>query len=237
METGAVRRVGRGPVWGAVPAMVAVLVVAVSGCADADAPGPSAGSGSGSAASSGITPEPGASSSAASSSAASPSAVSPPIASSPAASSSGAPGTPAASGTGAPSASGTGTPSATATEADPAEPRAGAVLVEVVVNGGFAGVTHQLVVHEDGSWAVRSKDRETRSGRMGAAALARLRAALEDPAYARVPGRPSGPPIADGFQYFVTYDHRLVVAGDGERPAALQRVFDALPEGGPPTSP
>ncbi|MFB7939559.1 hypothetical protein [Streptomyces sp. NPDC056049] len=217
METGAVRRVGRGPVWGAVPAVVAVLVVAVSGCADADAPAPSAGSGSGSAASSGITPGPGASSSAASSS--------------------GAPGTPAASGTSAPSVSTAGTPSATATEADPAEPRAGAVLVEVVVNGGFAGVTHQLVVHEDGSWAVRSKDRETRSGRMGAAALARLRAALEDPAYARVPGRPSGPPIADGFQYFVTYDHRLVVAGDGERPAALQRVFDALPEGGPPTSP
>ncbi|MFD5768085.1 hypothetical protein ACFWIN_19945 [Streptomyces sp. NPDC127049] len=232
METGAVRRVGRGPVWGAVPAVVAVLVVAVSGCADADAPGPSAGSGSGSAVSSGITPGPGASSS----------AVSPPVASSTgasstAASSSGAPGTPAASGTGAPSASTAGTPSATAAEADPAEPRAGAVLVEVVVNGGFAGVTNQLVVHEDGSWTVRSKDRETRSGRMGASALARLRAALEDPAYARVPGRPSGPPIADGFQYFVTYDHRLVVAGDGERPAALQRVFDALPEGGPPTSP
>ncbi|MFF9146780.1 hypothetical protein ACF1BN_18155 [Streptomyces sp. NPDC014861] len=227
METGAERRVGRGPVWGAVPAVVAVLVVGVSGCADADAPGPSPGSGSGSTVSSGITPGPGTSSSGASSS--------------------GTPDAPGASdtdtgtgtgtGTGKPSASAPGTPSATATEADPAEPRAGAVLVEVVVNGGFAGVTNQLVVHEDGSWTVRSKERETRSGRMSADALAGLRAALEDPAYARVPERPGGPPIADGFQYFVTYEHRLVVAGDGERPAALQRVFDALPGGGPPTAP
>ncbi|MGW6537475.1 hypothetical protein ACWGBV_28545 [Streptomyces sp. NPDC055051] len=223
METGAERRVGRGPVWGAVPAVVAVLVVGVGGCADADAPGPSPGSGSGSTVSSGITPGPGTSSSGTSSS--------------------GTPDAPGASdtgtgtGTGKPSASAPGTPSATATEADPAEPRAGAVLVEVVVNGGFAGVTNQLVVHEDGSWTVRSKEGETRSGRMSADALAGLRAALEDPAYARMPERPGGPPIADGFQYFVTYEHRLVVAGDGERPAALQRVFDALPGGGPPTAP
>ncbi|MEU2660314.1 hypothetical protein ABZ615_33975 [Streptomyces sp. NPDC007325] len=194
MRSGVERRFGRGPVWGAVPAAVAVLVVGVSGCADADGPGRSDGPRDRSTASAGATPGPGAS-----------------------------------------TAGSTGTP--TATEESAAAPRSGAVLVEVVVNGGFAGVTNQLVVHEDGSWTVRSKDKDARSGRMSADGLAELRAALEDPAYARVPGRPSGPPVADGFQYFVTHDHRLVVAGDRDRPAALQRVFDALPEGGPPTAP
>ncbi|MFD4376363.1 hypothetical protein [Streptomyces sp. NPDC058486] len=117
------------------------------------------------------------------------------------------------------------------------EPRAGAVLVEVGVSGGFAGVDNRLVVREDGSWTLRSRNKEPRDGRMTPEALAELRAALTDPAYARVPDRPSGRPVADGFQYSVTYDDRVVIADDGERPAALQRVFDALPEGGPPTSP
>lgn len=117
------------------------------------------------------------------------------------------------------------------------EPRSGAVLVEVTVSGGFAGVDNRLVVREDGSWTLRSRDKEPRTGRMDADGLAELRAALEDPAYARVPERPSGRPVADGFQYTVTHDDRTVVAGDDERPAALQRVFDALPEGGPPTAP
>ncbi|GHF85258.1 hypothetical protein ACFFSH_03550 [Streptomyces filamentosus] len=105
------------------------------------------------------------------------------------------------------------------------------------MTGGFAGVDNRLVVHEDGGWSVRSRSGSTRTGRMGAAELAELRAALQDPAYARVPDRPEGTPVHDGFEYAVTYDDRLVVAGDRDRPAALQRVFDALPEGGPPTSP
>ncbi|GEB59870.1 hypothetical protein GCM10017674_10020 [Streptomyces gardneri] len=107
----------------------------------------------------------------------------------------------------------------------------------MVVNGGFAGVSNQLVVHYDGSWTSRSGTRPPRTGQQTPAEAAELRAALEDPAYARVPNRPTGSPIADGFQYFITYRHRLVVSGDGERPPALQRVFAALPEGGPPTSP
>ncbi|MEU9854946.1 hypothetical protein [Streptomyces sp. NPDC047974] len=135
--------------------------------------------------------------------------------------------------TGAPSAD---TPS-TDTPTEATEPRSGAVLVEVAVSGGFAGVDNRLVVREDGSWTLRSRDKEPRTGRMDAAGLAELRAALEDPAYARVPERPSGRPVADGFQYTVTHHDRTVVAGDDERPAALQRVFDALPEGGPPTAP
>ncbi|MFJ5711010.1 hypothetical protein [Streptomyces sp. NPDC093105] len=123
-----------------------------------------------------------------------------------------------------------------ATEAT-ADPRSETVLVEIRVSGGFAGVDNRLVVREDGSWTVRSRTGEPRAGRMTAADLAELRAALEDPAYARVPDRPTGPPVADGFQYAVTYHDRTVVAGDRDRPAALQRVLDALPEGGPPTSP
>ncbi|MFG3035988.1 hypothetical protein ACGFYZ_03700 [Streptomyces sp. NPDC048330] len=142
------------------------------------------------------------------------------------------------SGPTAPSAPPAGTPSTTTTPASPSQDTPSAeVLVEVVVNGGLAGVRNRLVVHDDGTWTVRSGTRPPRTGRQTPAETAALKAALEDPAYARVPERPAGGPIADGFQYYVTYRHRLVVADDGDRPEALRRVFAALPEGGPPTSP
>ncbi|MFJ3581027.1 hypothetical protein ACIPPS_02155 [Streptomyces sp. NPDC090127] len=117
------------------------------------------------------------------------------------------------------------------------EPGPREVLVEVVVNGGLAGVRNQLIVHYDGGYTSRSGTESPRGGRMTGAEVAELRAALEDPAYAKVPARPSGPPVADGFQYVFTHRYRVVVAGDGARPPALQRVFEALPDGGPPTSP
>ncbi|MBT2445258.1 hypothetical protein J7E93_35285 [Streptomyces sp. ISL-36] len=117
------------------------------------------------------------------------------------------------------------------------EPAPDEVLVEVVVNGGLAGVVNQLVVHYDGGYTVRHGTTSPRAGRMTPAQVAALRAALEDPAYAKVPARPTGEPVHDGFQYIVTYRHRVVVATDGEQPTALRRVFAALPEGGPPTGP
>ncbi|MFJ8663948.1 hypothetical protein [Streptomyces sp. NPDC093795] len=117
------------------------------------------------------------------------------------------------------------------------EPRGQEVLVEVVVSGGLAGVRNQLIVHYDGTWTSRSGTKPPRTGRMTPAEAAELRAALEDPAYARVPTRPTGDPVPDGFQYVLTHRHRIVVAGDGERPPALRRVFAALPDGGPPTRP
>ncbi|WP_399443065.1 hypothetical protein, partial [Streptomyces sp. WAC08241] len=127
--------------------------------------------------------------------------------------------------------------SPTTPDAPRQDPRPGEVLVQVVVTGGFAGVRNRLVVHRDGQWTVRSGDKPPRTGRQTAAEAVELRAALEDPAFALVPARPTGRPVADGFRYEVTHRHRVVVAGDGDRPPALQRVFDALPEGGPPTSP
>ncbi|MEU9704183.1 hypothetical protein [Streptomyces sp. NPDC047981] len=117
------------------------------------------------------------------------------------------------------------------------EPGPREVLVEVNVNGGLAGVRNQLIVHYDGTYTTRSGTQDPRSGRMTAAEVAALRAALEDPAYAKVPTRPTEQPVADGFQYVVTHRYRVVVAADGERPPALQRVFEALPDGGPPTGP
>ncbi|MFG3487204.1 hypothetical protein [Streptomyces sp. NPDC047972] len=120
-----------------------------------------------------------------------------------------------------------------------ADPQPAGLLVEVVVDGGLAGVRNTLVVRHDGSWSIRSRTEPPRTGRQTPAQAAELRAALADPAYARVPERPTGRPVPDGFQYRVMYRHRLVVAQDGEdeRPAALRRVFAALPEGGPPTRP
>ncbi|MFI8960857.1 hypothetical protein ACIGO8_01980 [Streptomyces sp. NPDC053493] len=126
------------------------------------------------------------------------------------------------------------------TTAGSREPAPQDVLVEVVVNGGFAGVRNKLVVHYDGAYTLSKGTRPPSSGTMTAARAAELRAALEDPAYAKVPDRPTGggTPVADGFSYYVTHDHRLVVTRDGEDwPPALQRVFDALPEGHPPTAP
>ncbi|MFF5974379.1 hypothetical protein ACFY7C_22930 [Streptomyces sp. NPDC012769] len=140
----------------------------------------------------------------------------------------------------APSGPADGTTTATATAGgDGDEPAPQEVLVEVVVNGGLAGVVNKLVVHHDGSYTLRSGTKPAREGRMSAAGAAELRAALEDPAYAKVPARPTGgATVADGFTYYITHAYRLVVARDGEdRPAALQRVLDALPGGGPPTAP
>ncbi|MGW6567949.1 hypothetical protein [Streptomyces sp. NPDC054975] len=117
------------------------------------------------------------------------------------------------------------------------EPGPREVLVEVNVNGGLAGVRNQLIVHHDGSYTTRSGTQPPRTGRMTPSEVAELRAALEDPAYAKVPTRPTGRPVPDGFQYVLTHRYRVVVAGEGERPPALQRVFEALPNGGPPTAP
>lgn len=111
------------------------------------------------------------------------------------------------------------------------------VLVTVNVSGGLAGVNNQLTVRHDGSYTTRTGTEPPRDGRMTPAEVAELRTALEDPAYAKVPARPSGKPVSDGFTYVVTYDYRVVVSADGDRPAALRRVFSALPDGGPPTSP
>ncbi|MER7516181.1 hypothetical protein [Streptomyces sp. NPDC126499] len=129
-------------------------------------------------------------------------------------------------------------PATTGVTAGRNDPAPQEVLVEVVVNGGFAGVTNKLVVHYDGTYTLRSGTKPAKEGRMTAAGAAALRAALEDPAYAKVPARPTGAPAADGFSFYITHAYRLVVTQDGEnRPPALQRVLDALPGGGPPTSP
>ncbi|MFB7513991.1 hypothetical protein [Streptomyces sp. NPDC056144] len=125
-----------------------------------------------------------------------------------------------------------------ATPATPStEPQPSAVLVDVAVTGGFAGVRNRLVVHEDGAWTSHSAAKPPRTGRQTPTEAAALRAALEDPALAEVPERPAGTPVADGFTYTLTYRDRVLVTDDRERPPALQRVFDALPEGGPPTAP
>ncbi|MEV4949485.1 hypothetical protein [Streptomyces sp. NPDC053755] len=134
-------------------------------------------------------------------------------------------------------------PTATPEPSAPPPPTAGAhrpgpreVLVELNVSGGYAGVNNRLIVHYDGSHTTRSGTGPPRHGRMTPAEVARLRAALEDPAYAAVPARPTGKPVFDGFRYVVAHRYRVVVADDGAVPAALARVFDALPGGGPPTS-
>ncbi|MEV0452460.1 hypothetical protein [Streptomyces sp. NPDC050600] len=133
-------------------------------------------------------------------------------------------------------------PAAPATTPATASPTTGSeqpapqdVLVEVAVTGGLAGVDNRLTVKYDGTYTTRTGTKPSKSGRMTPAETAELRAALEDPAYAKVPASPTGSPIADGFQYSLTYAHRTVIAGDGERPPALDRAFKALPDGGPPT--
>ena len=105
-------------------------------------------------------------------------------------------------------------PDGTSTNSEEPAPRD--VLVELNVTGGFAGVRNQLIVRYDGSYTTRSGTEPPRTGRMEPAEVAELRAALEDPAFAAVPARPTGEPVHDGFQYVVTYRHRVVVATDGD---------------------
>lgn len=63
------------------------------------------------------------------------------------------------------------------------------MLVEFGRQGGFAGMSDQLTVWQDGRFAlVRSRPAVSRSGRLTAAEVADIRGALERSGFAGLPG-------------------------------------------------
>ncbi|MGW5846711.1 hypothetical protein ACWFQ8_01895 [Streptomyces sp. NPDC055254] len=110
-------------------------------------------------------------------------------------------------------------------------PAAGAALVRVSRTGGFAGETRTVVVKEDGSWS-RSDARSgtESSGRLPGADLDRLRAALREADFARLPRiSTGGPKVYDGYFFAFVHGGHEVSGAQESLPPALTRVLEALP--------
>ncbi|MFD5408650.1 hypothetical protein [Streptomyces nojiriensis] len=110
-------------------------------------------------------------------------------------------------------------------------PAPGETLVRVTRTGGFAGRTHTLVVKGDGSFTrLDAEAKPTGTGKLSGAELARLRTALAEADFPRLPRvATGGPTIYDGFYYAFVHDGREVAGDQGSLPEALTKVLDALP--------
>ncbi|MEU9104803.1 hypothetical protein AB0D54_10600 [Streptomyces xanthophaeus] len=121
---------------------------------------------------------------------------------------------------------------ATATPATSAgTPSATETLVRVSRSGGFAGDTHTLLVKGDGAWTRLDRTAKPEgTGKLSDAGLARLRTALREADFSRLPRTSTGgPKVYDGFFFaFVHGGHE--VAGEQESlPPVLTKVLEALP--------
>jgi hypothetical protein len=117
--------------------------------------------------------------------------------------------------------------------AGPNAPAAGGVLVDFGRQGGTAGVSDQLTVHDDGQYTlVRTKPAVNRSGQLAPAELSGLRAALAGSGFAKLPHIQPGSGT-DLYTYHVTYQGTEILAqqaglADALRPAVtmLSAIVD-----------
>jgi hypothetical protein len=111
----------------------------------------------------------------------------------------------------------------------PPASRTAGTLVEFRRQGGFAGLSDQLVVHGDGTfYLVRAKPPVSRQGQLTGAELTDLQLEL---AHARLAPHPTAPPGAKGsdlFVYVVDWDRFQVVTQDGSVPPALNPLLSTL---------
>ncbi|MER5930136.1 hypothetical protein [Streptomyces sp. NPDC002054] len=126
--------------------------------------------------------------------------------------------------------------SASSPAASPAETvlpptRADERLVTVTRSGGLAGRQSSVRVQGDGSWTrLDGAAREIGSGRLAADRLARLRTALAEAGFPRLPRIAMGDgPVFDGFVYAFVHGGYEVATTDGSVPPGLSRVLDELP--------
>ena len=129
---------------------------------------------------------------------------------------------------------GTGPATSASTPPPPAgtrPPAAGATLVRVSRIGGFAGDTRTVVVEEDGSWSrLDARAGAESSGRLPGAGLDRLRAALREADFARLPRiSTGGPQVYDGYFFAFVHGGHEVAGAQESLPPALTRVLEALP--------
>ncbi|WP_329099056.1 hypothetical protein [Streptomyces sp. NBC_01439] len=110
-------------------------------------------------------------------------------------------------------------------------PAPGETLVRVTRTGGFAGQTHTLIVKGDGSFTrLDAGAKPTGTGKLTGAELARLRTALREADFARLPRvATGGPTIYDGYYYAFVHDGHEVTSDQGSLPEVLAKVLDALP--------
>lgn len=110
-------------------------------------------------------------------------------------------------------------------------PASAQTLVAVTRSGGITGKTSTLVIKGDGSFLrLDAKAVTTDRGKLSATALAKLRTALREADFPRLP-RISMPdkPVMDGFTYAFRHGGYEVAAAQTAVPESLEDVLSALP--------
>ncbi|MGW1774398.1 hypothetical protein [Streptomyces sp. NPDC002104] len=110
-------------------------------------------------------------------------------------------------------------------------PGAGETLVTVTRSGGMAGKTSTLIIKGDGSFLrLNAKAETVDHDKLSAAALAKLRTALQQADFPRLP-RISMPaqPVFDAFTYAFRHAGYEVAADQTTLPRPLEGVLGALP--------
>ncbi len=110
-------------------------------------------------------------------------------------------------------------------------PTVGETLVAVTRSGGITGKTHTLIIKGDGSFLrLNAKAETVDRGKLSAAALTKLRTALREADFPRLP-RISFPaqPAADAFTYAFRHGGYEVAAAQTTLPRPLHGVLSALP--------
>jgi hypothetical protein len=112
--------------------------------------------------------------------------------------------------------------------ATPSTPGGTAMLVQFGRQGGFAGVSDELMVRQDGSFTlVRTRPAVNRSGRLSAADLTELRRVLQASDFAALP-RVQPAKGNDLFTYHVIHDGSEILAMDGGIDDRLKPVINTL---------
>ncbi|MER5764854.1 hypothetical protein [Streptomyces sp. NPDC002082] len=122
-------------------------------------------------------------------------------------------------------------PSTSAPAPSASPPGAGETLVAVTRSGGISGKTSTLIIKGDGSFLrLNAKAETVDRGKLSPAGLAKLRTALQEADFPRLP-RISMPkePVFDAFTYAFRYGGYEVAAAQTALPRPLEGVLGALP--------
>lgn len=122
-------------------------------------------------------------------------------------------------------------PSTSAPAPSASPPGDGETLVAVTRSGGITGKTHTLIIKGDGSFLrLNAKAETVDRDKLSAAALKKLRTALREADFPRLP-RISFPdqPAVDAFTYAFRHGGYEVAAAQTTLPRPLEGVLSALP--------
>jgi len=100
-------------------------------------------------------------------------------------------------------------------------------LVSMSISGGFAGVSQQVVLRDDGTVHARGNGRSA-TRHLRASEFTEVRTLLGDPALDEVPDVTVDTGAADLFQFRLRFDGRTVTTDRSAAHPALDRLIDAL---------